>query len=122
SLTYARPSTSNSKTSGAYCTHRPSPVHRSWSIQTSSSSATSVNLDAPLFSLRNRCVTKHQTRCRTNSHRGCRVILSQKTLRREESAMAEESSTERGDQRGYARPDPSELAYELELLRARLAE
>jgi len=36
--------------------------------------------------------------------------------------MAEESSTERGDQRGHARPDPSELAYELELLRARLAE
>jgi proteasome-associated ATPase len=36
--------------------------------------------------------------------------------------MAEESSTERGDQRGHARPEPSELAYELELLRARLAE
>ena len=25
---------SNSNTSGAYCTHSPSPVHRSWSIQT----------------------------------------------------------------------------------------
>jgi proteasome-associated ATPase len=36
--------------------------------------------------------------------------------------MAEESSTERGDQRGHARPEPAELAYELELLRARLAE
>jgi hypothetical protein len=25
---------SNSNTSGAYCTHRPSPVHRSWSTHT----------------------------------------------------------------------------------------
>jgi proteasome-associated ATPase len=36
--------------------------------------------------------------------------------------MAEESSTERGGQRDAGRPDAAELAYELELLRARLAE
>src|SRR6478752_6426552 len=36
-FTYARPSMSSSKTSGAYCTQMPSPVQRSWSIQTSRS-------------------------------------------------------------------------------------
>ena len=48
SLTYARPSTSNSKTSGAYCTHSPSPVHRSWSTQTSRASH-AVTIAAPVY-------------------------------------------------------------------------
>ena len=47
-LTYARPSTSNSKTSGAYCTQSPSPVQRSWSTQTCNSSvATSATPHPP---------------------------------------------------------------------------
>jgi len=36
--------------------------------------------------------------------------------------MVEESNTDRGEQRGSGRPDAADLAYELELLRARLAE
>jgi proteasome-associated ATPase len=36
--------------------------------------------------------------------------------------MAEESSNEHGDQQGWSRPDAAQLAQEIELLRARLAE
>src|SRR3954462_2046069 len=89
---------SNSNTSGAYCTHSPSPVHSSWSIHTRNDSVTSAK--HPLQSLRIEPLVV-QGSSDPERARVCRVVMRERSAKREVAVVAHDARNgPEGPQRG----------------------
>src|SRR5690348_4520401 len=116
---------SNSNTSGAYWTHRPSPVQRSWSIQTCRSSDMRCGLRVRRFAVQFSRLGVHPN-CPPGACGLCRVSSREHSTHLGGGRMAPEPREPQSGHRPNDDPDARRraafLEQEVELLRSKIAD